>query len=119
MLRWLPLIICAVVFFGLGFLFSERHLLFVEYTKSNTNALSRSFLERSRMYILLKSNDAEKLGQLLEALLYGDLAAMHAVDFSNGTNAALFCDQLKELASTPQTPATYSADVSSLLQKCG
>lgn len=111
-------ILCAMVFFALGYLYSSRTILFTEFSETNSNVISRTFLERSYLYTMVKKDDPEKVSGLLESLIYGDLVAMDMVDFSKRENAELFCTQLQRLSKVADENISFFNELEVLLKKC-
>lgn len=109
----------AIVFFTLGYLFSARAFLFNEYVETNSNVLSRSFIERSSAYIMLRQDDMEKATKTFESLIYSDLIAMEVIDFSDTSNRVIFCTQLNRLKKSIDNDNVFFTDqLDSLITKC-
>ena len=114
----LLIIIVIVMAFFLGYSFASREMLATEFMEVNSNSLSRSFLERSSLYKLLRQDQGNKLEKTLEALIFGDLVAMGEIGFSSTSNSELLCGQLKELQLVLKVEVYFSSELDRIVEFC-
>lgn len=114
------LLITIIIFlaFFLGYFFASKEMLATEFMEVNSNALSRSFLERSSLYRLFRQGQDDKLEKTLEALIFGDLVAMGEIGFSSTSNSELLCAQLKELQLVLEGEAFFSSELDRMAEIC-
>lgn len=111
-------ILISIAFFALGYLYSSKSMLFTEFVESNSNLLSKTFLERSSMYLMLRQEKAEKAEKVIESLIFSDLVAMEVIDFSDTSNADIFCSRLVELKKFASDGVIFTDELEGLIKKC-
>lgn len=111
-------VLISVAFFALGYLYSSKSMLFTEFVESNSNVLSRTFLERSSVYLMLRQGQEDKAEKIIESLVFSDLVAMEALDFSDTSNAEIFCSRLVELKSFVGEGVVFTDELEKLIKKC-
>ena len=112
------LIIIILLAFFLGYVFASKEMLVTEFMEVNSNALSRSFLQRSSLYKLHRQDEGDKLEKTLEALIFSDLVAMGEIGFSNTSNSELLCAELRELQLVIEGENFFSSELDRVVKVC-